>query len=70
MATILAVYKPRGMTRYGQRKQRRELARKRVAPEGGLSPVGPVVCRREILLGPFTPTGDVDYYDPAGGGHR
>jgi hypothetical protein len=34
VATVLAVYKPRGMTRYGQRKQRRELARKRVAPEG------------------------------------
>lgn len=28
VATILAVYKPRGMTRYGQRKQRRERRRK------------------------------------------
>jgi hypothetical protein len=26
--------------------------------------------RREILLGPFTPTGDVDYCDPTGGGHQ
>jgi hypothetical protein len=35
VATVLAVYKPRGMTRYGQRKQRREqLAKKRVVPEG------------------------------------
>lgn len=34
VATVLAVYKPKGMTRYGQRKQRRELAAKRAVPQG------------------------------------
>jgi hypothetical protein len=34
VATVLAVYKPKGMTRYGQRKQRRELATKRALAEG------------------------------------
>lgn len=26
--------------------------------------------RREILIGPFIPTDDVDYCDPTGGGHQ
>jgi hypothetical protein len=33
VATVLAVYKPKGMTRHGQRKQRRELAARRATPE-------------------------------------
>ena len=32
IATVLAVYKPRGMTRYGQRKQRRTHGRQPAAP--------------------------------------
>jgi hypothetical protein len=32
VATVLAVYKPRGMTRYGQRKQREQLRRRQQRP--------------------------------------
>jgi hypothetical protein len=37
VATVLAVYKPRGMTGYGQRKQRQQWARRRTRRPAAVS---------------------------------
>lgn len=49
VATVLAVYKPRGMTRYGQRKHRRQRAMQHeqpTAPSPNSPPPSPVSPRR------------------------
>lgn len=58
-ATVLAIYKPRGMTRYGQRKQheQRQRARQRTSPPSQPRPVPPTSRSGKPRLPMTTPQG-------------